>query len=134
MGDFNIYLLKIDQCNYAHNFMLSLQSCSMIPSIDKPTCVHRNSSTLIDNIFINNPDNILASGNIISDVSDHFSQFCILDSIASVRQNIFKHKYRDYSQFSETLFNNELSEIDWESILMNSSDNPNKAFSTFFNK
>ena len=135
MGDFNIDLLKIDQCNYAHNFMLSLQSCSMIPSIDKPTRVHRNSSTLIDNIFINNPDNILASGNIISDVSDHFSQFCILNSIASVRQNIFKHKYRDYSQFSETLFNNELSEIDWESILMNSSsDNPNKAFSTFFNK
>jgi exonuclease III len=22
MGDFNIDLLKIDQCNYAHNFML----------------------------------------------------------------------------------------------------------------
>lgn len=134
MGDFNIDLLKIDQCNYAHNFMLSLQSCSMIPSIDKPTRVHRNSSTLIDNIFINNPDNISVTGNIISDVSDHFSQFCILDSIASVKQNIFNHKYRDYSQFSETLFNNELSEIDWGSILMNSSNNPSKAFSTFFNK
>ena len=89
---------------------------------------------LTDNIFINNPDNILISGNIISDVSDHFSQFCTFDSIANVRQNTFKRKYRDYSQFSETLFNDELSSIDWESIMRNSSHNPNKAFSTFFNK
>ena len=67
--------------------MLTLQSCSMIPSIDKPIHVHNNSSTLIDNIFINNPENMFISGNIISDVSDHFSQFCILDSIANVSQN-----------------------------------------------
>ena len=134
MGDFNIDLLKINQCNYAHNFMLTLQSCSMIPYIDKPTRVHNNSSTLIDNIFINNPENMFISGNIISDVSDHFSQFCILDSIANVSHNIFKRKYRDYSQFSETLFNDELLSIDWESIIRNSSHNPDKAFSTFFNK
>ena len=57
-----------------------------------------------------------------------------LDSIASVSQNIFKRKYRDHSQFSETLFNDELSSIDWESIIGNSSHNPDKAFSTFFNK
>ena len=93
-----------------------------------------NSSTLIDNIFINNPDNILIRGNIISDLSDHFSQFCIFDSIANVRQNTFKRKYRDYSQFSETLFNDELSSIHWESIMRNSSHNPNKAFLSFFNK
>ena len=131
MGDFNIDLLKIDRCNYAHNFLLYLQSCSMIPSIDKPSRVHGESATLIDNIFINNPSNVLVSGNIISDVSDHFSQFCILDSI-TVRQNIQKRKYRDYSSFSDTLFNQELSEINWDFVVTEPENNPNKIFSTFF--
>ena len=31
----------------------------MIPSIDKPLRVHGESATLIDNIFINNPSNVL---------------------------------------------------------------------------
>ena len=32
---------------------------------------------VVINIFVNNPDQIIASGNVISDISDHFSQFCI---------------------------------------------------------
>ena len=76
---------------------------------------------------------MLVSGNIISDVSDHFSQFCILDSI-TVRQNIQKRKYRDYSSFSDTLFNQELSEINWDFVVTEQENNPNKLFSTFFNK
>ena len=38
-----------------------------------------NSASLIDNIFVNNPDCVSVSGNIISDVSDHFSQFVYSD-------------------------------------------------------
>ena len=38
------------------------------------------SASLIDNIFVNNPNQVLISGNIITDVSDHFSQFCIMTS------------------------------------------------------
>jgi hypothetical protein len=130
MGDFNIDLLKIDRCNCAHNFLLYLQSCSMIPSIDKPSRFHGESATLIDNIFINNPSNVLVSGNIISDVSDHFSQFCILDSVTA-RQNIQKRKYCDHSM---TLFSQELSEINWDFVGTEPENNPNKLFSTFFNK
>ena len=51
------------------------------PAIDKPTRVCQTSSTLIDNIFLNNPDQVLSCGNIISDISDHFSQFCIFKSM-----------------------------------------------------
>lgn len=76
MGDFNINLLKCETCNYAHNFLLPLQSLSFIPTIDKPTRVHGNSATLIDNIFVNNIKGTVSSGNIVSDISDHFSQFC----------------------------------------------------------
>ena len=81
MGDFNIDLLKWASSSYSHEFLSSLQSCFLFPSIDKPTRVRSTSATLIDNIFINNPDQVVACGNIISDISDHFSQFCILKSI-----------------------------------------------------
>ena len=38
------------------------------------------SASLIDNISFNNPNQILTSGKIITDVCDQFSQFCILTS------------------------------------------------------
>ena len=56
MGDFNIDLLKCASSSYSHDFLTSLQSCFLVPTIDKPTRVRSTSATLIDNIFINNPD------------------------------------------------------------------------------
>ena len=75
MGDFNIDLLKWDTSSYSHDFMSSLQSCYLIPLIDKPAQVRSSSATLID------PDQVVTCGNIVSDISDHFSQFCILKSV-----------------------------------------------------
>ena len=51
MGDFNIDLLKCETSQISHDFLMSSQSCYLIPTVDKPTRVHRNSATLIDNIF-----------------------------------------------------------------------------------
>ena len=78
-------------------------------------------ATLIDNIFINNPEQVLLSGNIITDVSDHFSQFCILSSVKSVKEsNITKIiRKRDFSHFSAESFNSDLSAVHWENILFN---------------
>lgn len=72
MGDFNIDLLECETSHFSHNFLLHLQSCNLIPKVDKPTLIHRASATLIVNIFVKNPDKILASDNIVMDVSDHF--------------------------------------------------------------
>ena len=36
-GDFNIDLLKSETCGFSHNFLLSLQSFSFVPTINKPT-------------------------------------------------------------------------------------------------
>ena len=66
LGDFNINLLRAESCKYSHNFLLSLQSYSFIPTIDKPTRVYRNSATLIDNILVNNGKGPLSSGNVVS--------------------------------------------------------------------
>ena len=37
MGDFNINLLNAETCNFTKEFLLTLQSYSFIPAIDKPT-------------------------------------------------------------------------------------------------
>ena len=51
---------------------MSLQSCYLIPAVDKPTRVS-TSARLIDNIFVNVPKMVLVSGNIISEISDHYT-------------------------------------------------------------
>ena len=79
MGDFNIDLLY-ETCSYTQTLLQTMQSFSMFPVVDKPTRVHGNSATFIDNIFINNPENNIVSGNIVSDTTDHYSQMCILTS------------------------------------------------------
>ena len=68
MGDFNINLLNAESCNYSKDFLVSLQSNCLIPTIDKPTRVRfsNNSATPIDNIVVNKADCLVVSGNIIS--------------------------------------------------------------------
>ena len=92
MGDFNIDLLKSQSSNISQIFLLSLQSLHLIPTIDKPTRVHNNSATLIDDIFTSDLEYFLVSGNIVSDLTDHFSQYDVQNNLAPdhIRQ-LFKH-------------------------------------------
>ena len=47
MGDFNINLLNAETCNLTKEFLLTLQSYSFIPTIDKPTRVLVNKHALL---------------------------------------------------------------------------------------
>ena len=127
MGDFNINLLRSETCNHAQNFILSMQSFNLMPTIDKPTRVHNDSATLIDNIFVSKLENNITSGNIVSDISDHYSQFFITHSKVKV-------KTRDYSKFSESNFINDLSRTGLNDVVDLSENDINKSFSTFYNK
>ena len=129
MGDFNIDLLKCASSSHSHDFLTSL----LVPTIDKPTRVRSTSATLIDNIFINNPDQVVASGNIISDISDHFSQFCILKSMRD-KIKIKKFKVRDFSRFSRDSFNADLSNVNWNTLLDKKPCDEDNLFSSFYNK
>lgn len=104
MGDFNI---KAETCRYVQDFLPSLQSYSFISMIDAPTRVYSDSATLVDNILINKCDFDVSSGDIVSDISDHCSQFYILHS--EIETSHTKRVRRDFSGFSKSLFNNELS-------------------------
>ena len=133
MGDFNINLLNAETCNFTKEFLSTLQSYSFIPTIDKPTRVYSSSATLIDNIFTNKYCGKITSGNIISDISDHYSQFCLTESSC---ETDFPKKTMipDFSRFSEKDFNSELAQVDWGLLLVRTQGNIDIAFSKIYNK
>ena len=112
---------------------MTLQICYLIPTVDKPMRVRSTSAMLIDNIFINFPEQVLSSGNIISDISDHFSQFCILKS-AVEQPNIGKGKVHDFSKFSSESFTADLSQVNWNKIVERGNGDINRLFSSFYNR
>ena len=132
MGDTKLNLLRFHNCKYVQNLILSLQSLNLTPTIDKPTRVHNNSYSLIDNIFVRNLEDNIISGNIISDPTDHFSQFCFLNSPQKLYDHLSKKRLVcDYSNYSETSFLCDLSQID---LIVSRTSDVNKSFSSFYNK
>ena len=114
--------------------MLSLPSLNLTPTIDKPTRVYNNSYSLIDNIFVNSLEDNIISGNIISDRTDHLWQFCFLCAPQKLSNHLSKKRLVcGYSNYSETSFLCDLSQIDLIGAVSRTSD-VNKSFSSFYNK
>ena len=80
---------------------------------------------------MNRFDHKISGGNILSDISDHYSQFCFIHSL--IPKNLTtKYKIRAYSNFSEECFINDVSETDWDNSMANGS--VDKCFPSFYNK
>ena len=75
MGDFNIDLLNYESNQETADFLNKMHSNSLVPYITLPTRITPRSKTLIDNIFFNEINEAAISGNLISDISDHHTQF-----------------------------------------------------------
>ena len=107
-GDFNSDLLKMDRNINHKKFYEQMYSYGLLSQITQPTRVTENTATIMDNIFSNNMDNKILSGNIITDFSDHYTQF-----VSVVRDKIdyksIKMFIRDYSNFSEDSFRDDVS-------------------------
>ena len=128
-GDFNSDLLKMDRnVNYKF-FYEQMYSYGLLAQITQPTRVTENTATIVDNIFSNNMDNKILSGNIITDFSDHYSQFVsvIRDKIDYKSIKMFK---RDYSKFSDDSFRDDVSIQNFN----NYSKDVNEKFNDFYFK
>ena len=91
-GDTNVDLLKEDINSDVFN---SLYSLNYFPLINIATRVTDQSATCIDHIWFNR-FNVLVSGSIISDVSDHYPIFCVLNKIK--RNESFVKTFRIHSE------------------------------------
>ena len=133
LGDFNVNLLDYSKHSDISEYYDNLSSSGFRPLVLQPTRVTSKSSTLIDNIFINDLTCFSNGGNIVTSISDHYMQFCKLD-IFDTDDDKFKDRksIRNWRVFNKREFSDELSKIDWDSIL-NTQLDTNQASNKFFN-
>jgi hypothetical protein len=95
-----------------------LLNLGFMPIITKSTRITDHTSTLIDHIglYTNTQQKVLKSGICLADISDHLPIFCTLTSkIPNVKEIKF---YRDFSNFNDDSFVNDLNDIDFITVLL----------------
>ena len=85
---------------------------------------------LIDNIYSNNLEDKIISGNILIQFADHLAQFL------SINRNIDRITpgdayHRDFTNFNDLAFKDDISRLDWN---LNNSYGINEKFNTFLSK
>ena len=131
MGDFNIDLLKHNKGDVSSSFLSTLAEGGFLPSISIPTRITTKSKTLIDNIFFNNFSNDFTSGNFTTSISDHLSQFLIFDQNIAKQETPKYKMQRDYRNFDEQNFIQDISSINWDRELQLNCGNPNFSTESF---
>ena len=112
MGDFNINLLNHENHTPTNEFINMMFSNNLQPSVLHPTRISDTCSTLIDNIFVNSvPDSKIHSGNVLSLISDHLPQFCIIYD-CKFDYKASSYLSYDYSHFDANKFLADYAEID----------------------
>ena len=95
--DFNLNLLNsADKC--VSDFTDILENYLLLPYITLPTRITNSSQTLIDNIFISPHSFRSFSGNFLTGISDHLSQFVILENSLDTFSQPNK-TYKDWKNF-----------------------------------
>ena len=132
MGNFNINLFNYDSHTETNDFLDLMISHYLLPHILHPTRVTDHSATIIDNIFSNNCEMDTVSGNLLSQISDHFPQFLIINNITVDYRtcSLFQH---DYSKFNESSFINDFNELTWNEMDDENID-INHKFNSFYEK
>ena len=108
LGDFNVNLLDYSKHTNISDYYDNLSSSGFRPLILQPTRVASNSSTLIDNIFINDLTCHSNGGNLVTSISDHFMQFCklyIFDTEDEKTKLVNQHETGEYSIKENSLKN-----------------------------
>ena len=116
LGDFNINQLTTTTAEYKFFQNNIIKPLSLKQLITDPTRVKNNSSTLIDLILANSPDNVKFSGTAdFPGVSDHKLIYCVY----SLKKSKFKAetiRRRDFRNFDKDKFIQEMQNVNWSSI------------------
>ena len=90
--------------------------------IGEPTKVTLTSSTFIDHIATNKPENVVASGVLNITISDHYLVYVTRKFIGSTKRQRKTISTRKMNNFSSDNFLSGLGQIDWETIVSSSKD------------
>ena len=121
LGDFNIDLLKTSNHVESDTFFNNNLSYCLRPLITRPTRITAHSKTLIDNIFTNNIEDDIVSGNLVCTISDHLPQFAVVKNL-NVNDTIPKNKtktFKNYKKFNLQNFITDFMKINWDVVYEN---------------
>ena len=133
-GDFNMNVLDYQFNGKVKSFFDLMYQRNLIPTINKPTRVGKNSATAIDHIIT---DYVLTcdfkTAILKTDLTDHFPIVIALKNHGPSQQHSnTKHKYkRSYNEENIKAFNQRLLSVNWDEV--KNCDDPNEAYKQFFN-
>ena len=127
MGDFNINILEYEKNREVEEFLDTLNSHLIIPSILFPTRITDHSETLIDNIYFSHNKYNLNSGNLMVGISDHLPQFALFEMPHQDLEPRERY-YRDWKSFDCKKFRHDFNNIDWNKNLKLELKDPNISF------
>ena len=132
-GDFNIDLIKFDLNDNTNEYLNIVLKNGFIPTILLPTRATSHACTLINHIFYLSRNNRkqIASGNLMTDIGDHFANFIILHSNIKSKETD-RPMVRIYSEQSKNTFQKLLGDVNWDTEL--EQKNVNEAMMTFNRK
>ena len=119
VGDFHMNVLDYEYNGRVNIFFDLMYQHNLIPAINKPTRVGKNSATAIDHII---RDCVLTCDFIIAilkiDLTDHFPIVIALKNDGPSQQHSkTKHKYkRSYNEENINAFNHRLLSNNWDEI------------------
>ena len=115
-GDLNFCLLKHDHCQATNDLIIDFYSNSFYPTIHIPTRSNENSRSLIDHFWLNLLINS-TSGVLLTDITDHYPIFSIIDLPIKTDQQKISIKFRDFSLKNKNKFLEALNIIHWQNLL-----------------
>ena len=133
MDDFNIKFMKVN--GKSDNFQFYNTRCSYfyMPLALHSTGFTVKSKTLIDNIFFNCFQLTTLSGNITHLISDHLTQFVILEDFKTPKpppkSNVYK---RNFDIFDSNKLKEDLPKIDWINEILKNGIVINEIFYIFY--
>ncbi len=122
-GDFNIDLLQYDTHQKTRCFIDNCFAAGALPLITKPTRVTSHSATLIDHVYCNLPISKVKSGIIITDITDHFGTFAILDIKLNKVRPTQPKAVRSFNKTNLATFKMLLMHTDFSPVLNNNETN-----------
>ena len=118
VGDFNINVLDFNESKMVQKFVNLMFRHGLIPTLNKPIRVTRNTATAIDHIITNSVINAeFKTGIIKTNISDHFPIFFIFKSVVDTTEAMEEFIYkRNYSGNSIETFKQKLRKVNWNEI------------------
>lgn len=130
-GDFNFDLLNHFSHAPTNEYIDLLFSYSYFPLISRPTRIAKHSATLLDHIFTNVLENNIESGIFLSDISDHFGVFQIINSEIKVSSTVQQDYRRIFNDANVNSFITDVQNTDWD--ILKNIDSANDAYNEFSN-